>query len=146
MEPAQEGNDPVCVNNLNPWCIIDKNVSWRVVLKQVNRTRTPQEFSITQATVIKQPAASNVGLNFSTERGVFLTKYGVSLNYPFSAPDAKSRESTTKALTVPANSVTLAWAMVVSLECRREFDGSSIGENVVYFQDIRIVNLPLPPS
>ncbi|KAK0639842.1 hypothetical protein B0T16DRAFT_395495 [Cercophora newfieldiana] len=37
----QEPNDPICVNNINPWCIIDKKVSWRLMNKQINNTDSP---------------------------------------------------------------------------------------------------------
>ena len=134
-------SDRACLDRIvEPFCAVDKIVSWVLLDEWPNFQSTAQSYTFTALVGLKTSSSTtmehSVGISITAEGDFKVGKFSTTLNYQFTISETHSREATqeqtaSKTYTVPARTRALCWGRRVRINGIRA-DGTTIGGSVSY--------------
>jgi hypothetical protein len=124
----------------NPFCTVSKTIAWIAAGKYANDTGNDATESTEIKTGVSQTKTTEIthsaGVQVSSEYGIGLAKFSITLNYQFTFSQSNSfteykEETKTKSFTVGAHSVVIAWAKHVWIKGTRA-DGSQLSGEISF--------------
>lgn len=152
-----EPTDRRSLDNIrDPFCTVDRSISWSVIGVYVNNSGG----TITRSTTVKTGVTHeestemthSAGVEISAKQGIGLASYSVSLNYQFTYSSSSSfseyeEREITEGFTVPPYHATVAFGKHILMKSTRA-DGSTITAQIDFNanDDLRLSGVPLKES